>query len=76
MESIITKKDVMYNLRISNLLTLPKQIQKDLVFTLLVFVPVTHGNNYLFKSLKEYAQKLHQMGRGGGRSSMKKVTEK
>ena len=39
MKSIFTKKDVIYNLRTSNLLTLPK----SLVFTYLVFVPVTYG---------------------------------
>ena len=38
MKSVFTKKDVIYNLRTSNLLTLPK----SLVFTYLVFVPVTY----------------------------------
>ena len=47
MKSVFTKKDVTYNLRTSNLLTHPKQIQKGLVFTLLVFVPVTYGISYL-----------------------------
>ena len=58
MKSIITKKDVMYNLRISNLLLLPKQIHKDLVFTLLVFVPVTMEtttySNPLKSTLRNY----------------------
>ena len=43
MKRIFTKKDVIYNLRTSNLLTLPK----SLVFTYLVFVPVTYGISYL-----------------------------
>ena len=43
MKSVFTKKDVIYNLRTSNLLTLPK----SLVFTYLVFVPVTYGISYL-----------------------------
>ena len=47
MKSIFTKKDVIYNLRTSNLLTLPKVNRKSLVFTLLYFVPVTYGISYL-----------------------------
>ena len=43
LKSVFTKKDVIYNLRTSNLLTLPK----SLVFTYLVFVPVTYGISYL-----------------------------
>ena len=43
MKSIFTKKDAIFNLRTSNLLTLPKINKKGLVFTLLVFVPVTYG---------------------------------
>ena len=46
-KSIFTKKDVIYNLRTSNLLTLPKINTKSLVFTLLVFVPVIYGISYL-----------------------------
>ena len=47
MKSIFTKKDVIYYLRTSNLLTLPKIHPKGLAFTLLVFVPVTYGISYL-----------------------------
>ena len=43
MKSIFTKKDAIFNLRTSNLLTLPKINKKGLVFTLLVLVPVTYG---------------------------------
>ena len=47
MKSIFTKKDVIHNLRTSNLLTLPKINTKSLVFTFLVFVPVIYGISYL-----------------------------
>ena len=47
MKSIFTKKDVTYNLRALNILTLCLQyIQKVSVFTILVLVPVTYAICY------------------------------
>ena len=47
MKNIFTKKDVIYYLRTSNLLTLPKMNTKRVGLILLVFMPVTYGISYL-----------------------------
>ena len=57
MKYIFTEKELMYNLRTSNLLTLPKINTKR--FGLLVFVPVTYGISYQTIQKKKQEKRLN-----------------